>query len=240
TRADVLGRLVFIIGYKRQRYAEAALLGRLAQAAIARAGDRPELHYLLDVGESAIREARGDYTGQLAYAAAELGLATPIAGWPRTAGAAALGEICDAEKYLGRYAEARAACHQSTEMAEAVVGARHPLTATRLHHEAVVAARLGDHDAAAVALTRALEIREAAFGPEHEAVAALLSDLSDARLEQGRLDEAHAAAERAVSILAARGSETRIRWVSEGGLAEIEARLGRFDAALVRLEGAIA
>ena len=63
------------------------------------------------------------------------------------------------------------------EISEAVLGPRHPNTATSLNNLATLHRHMGNHKAALPLYTRALEIREAVLGPRHPDTASSLNDL---------------------------------------------------------------
>src|SRR5262249_40228120 len=102
TRADTLARLAFILGYKRNRLAEGNEAARLAGPAVARAGNRPDVLYMLLFAEGALRFVEGDYVGSLGISVAELGVAVRANGWRSMPVSSALSDLCDDERHLGR------------------------------------------------------------------------------------------------------------------------------------------
>ena len=100
----------------------------------------------------------------------------------------------------GRYAEAMPAALQALAIRKAVLGARHPDTATSLNNLAALLYAQGDYAAAKPLLEQALAIRKAVYGEHHPDTATSLNNLAELLEAQGDYAAAQPLYEQALAI----------------------------------------
>src|SRR5208337_4145171 len=141
----------------------------------------------------------------------------------------------------GRYAEAMPAALQALAIRKAVLGARHPDTATSLNNLAALLYAQGDYAAARPLLEQALAIRKAVLGARQPDTATSLNNLAALLYAQGDYAAARPLLEQALAIrkavLGARQPDTA---TSLNNLAALLYAQGDYAAAKPLLEQALA
>jgi serine/threonine-protein kinase len=191
--------LVWILG-AQGRAGEVLALGRVAEAAAARAGDQGSLRAQLFRGlgraygmQGKPAEARSYYERALSFWEGAHGPEHPIVG-------RALSNLGSALVDEGKLSLARSHFERALAITEKAVGPQHPFMATILNNLGMVAGRLGKPALAQSYYERALALWESALGPEHPRVATALNNLGTELTEKGRLSAARSFFERARAI----------------------------------------
>lgn len=183
-RAKAWTTLVWVVGYRLERYDEIDRLQAHADHVLTRAGGdlsvRAELHN--NLGTAAF--VRGDLSRAIAQWDEALRLRRELN--PRHPELAnALTNLASAHARDGSFDTAESYLQQAQELAEALFGPNHPRTANLLHSRALLAYRRDNFPAAVTLLRRAVAIREASLEPLHMDKARAIHDLGEALLEVG-------------------------------------------------------
>ena len=180
-RAQAWTTLVWVVGYRQERYDEIDRLVGHAEHALTRAGDdlatRAELHN--KVGAAAW--AQGDWSRAITQWDETLRLRRELN--PRHPELAnALTNLAFAYARDGDFGAAESSLQQAQELAEALYGPNHPRTANLLHSRALLAFQRKTFPTAVTLLRRAVAIREASLEPLHIDKARAIHDLGEALL----------------------------------------------------------
>jgi len=141
----------------------------------------------------------------------------------------------------GRYAEAMPAALQALAIRKAVLGARHPDTATSLNNLAALLYAQGDYAAARPLLEQALAIRKAVLGARQPDTATSLNNLAALLYAQGDYAAAKPLLEQALAIRkAVYGEHHPDTATSLNNLAELLEAQGDYAAAQPLYEQALA
>jgi serine/threonine-protein kinase len=236
SRFDILAAqsqlaLVFEVGHRQRRPAEASELLQSAEAAVERAG-RPD-GLVTSLWERRAGIAIDD--GRYADAVAAYGHVIALLRKPGSDGLELANELAaegTAYEHLMRYEEARARELEALDIQQRALG-DHPDTATTLENLGTLAAEQRDTDAALAYHRRALAIRERVFGGVHPQVAQSLGELAAAYYVRGDREAALAHYQRAVAVAAATlGADHPETARLQGGLASVLGDLGRVAEAV--------
>ena len=238
TAALALHRLVWVVGYRGSRFAEGAVLLRIARAATARAGSPlPVLANLL-TAEGAFLQQQGRLAEALAVYrdALVLRAATPLAP---TKVLPALLDLASVLRELGRYDEARPLYVRALALSRAL-NPQHPFVAASLNNFGIFLREIGDYEEAARMGEQAVALRERLFGPEDARVALAIHNLAATRTYQGRLLEARELYQRTIAIREKTiGAAHPLMATTMSNLAIVAHRLGDYDEALRLHERAV-
>ncbi|MCY1065679.1 serine/threonine-protein kinase [Nannocystis sp. RBIL2] len=192
--------LLFVVGYRRQRPAEALLWAHHARALTRRAGADPEhrallLGYLGNVHETAGRhdEAEAAYGESIAIYEAERGEDHPLTALVRS-------DLANLHYRRGKHAVAIAGHRRALADLERWLGPEHPELTYPLLGLGTDLAVIGQLDEARAVVGRVLTIREQALGAEHPDVAIVHNNLGSIDSRRRAWPEALAHYERALAI----------------------------------------
>ena len=199
-RADAWKDLIWVVGVRQQRYAEAALMPEHATRALRRAGGSPEIEAELHNNLGVLARRKGDDDAAIEHHRKALSLrrAQGEPDDPRLADS--LVNLANALGGKDRLDEADAAMAEAQQIIEHQYGPRHPRMASALHSHGVLAYRRADYAGAVDLLRAATEIRRSALGPDHPEVAGSLHDLGEALLRLGAADQAIESFARSVEL----------------------------------------
>jgi tetratricopeptide (TPR) repeat protein/predicted Ser/Thr protein kinase len=184
TRAQAWTTLVWVVGYRLERYDEIDRLVGHARHSLDRAGGDvavlAELHN--NVGTAAF--ARADWSRAIAQWDETLRLRRELnPNHPEIANA--LTNLAFAHARNGSFGLAEENLQQAQEQAEALYGPNHPRTANLLHSRAHLAYEQGRFDVAVSLLRRAVLVRETSLPRLHVDTARAIHDLGEALLRTG-------------------------------------------------------
>jgi eukaryotic-like serine/threonine-protein kinase len=220
--------LVWVIGERLGKYAEAHEEARAAQAKIERLGRQEILQAQLDAQVAALYFEEGNYKEAEARSKKVLATREKLLGPEDFTVGEALGDLADVEVQLGAYDDATQLYRRAIRITERTVGGAHP-KAGNLHVNLGAALRSGGHlDAAVAEYRRADEIIERSLGREHPMLATVDINYGAVLLEQGHEGEAEAQFKRALAIwtkqLGADHPSTGTAWFRLGNVALREGR----------------
>jgi serine/threonine protein kinase/tetratricopeptide (TPR) repeat protein len=215
--------LVWVLGERLGKYAEAHEEARAAQAKIERLGKQEILQAQLDAQLSVLFMEEGKYKEAEASAKRVLATREKVLGPEDFAVGEALGDLGDVEVQLGAYDEAITLYRRALSIIDKTFGGAHP-KAGSLHVNLGAALRSGGHlDEAVREYRRADEIIERSLGREHPMLATVDINYGAVLLEQGHDGEAEAAFKRALAIwtkqLGADHPSTGTAWFRLGNVA---------------------
>ena len=198
--ATVMRLVLFYSVWSAKRLADADLLWKMAEAAVARVPHRDNLSAELLTTQGAVLAEQGKHAEAAEHLRRAIALQRKQHGeddFPVAPGlynlAAALADMGQTDEALALNERARAAWEQT-------LGAEHPLVAEALNNLSLLLIDKGDPDAAAVPSERALAIRSQIFPANHPVVAKALYNLGQVRRSQERDEEARTLFERAARI----------------------------------------
>jgi tetratricopeptide (TPR) repeat protein len=194
-------QLVFTVGYRLRRFADAERWSRHAEvvrAALPDPAGLREASSLHSLANAYIAEGRFVEAVRLHERALAIREAALASEHPDIADS--LNNLAAVHYTTGAYAEAGKLHERALAIRETTLGGDHPLVATSLDNLGNVQSAWGRHAAAAVLHARALAIKEKALGNEHSDVALTLVNLAAVRQVTGRPEEAAALYERALAI----------------------------------------
>jgi tetratricopeptide (TPR) repeat protein/tRNA A-37 threonylcarbamoyl transferase component Bud32 len=189
--ADAAAMLTYVVGYLRARPVEGLRWGRMARAALARAGDLEGMREATLVSSLGIvHEALGDYDAAQANKEAVLELRERLMGAAHPGVANAHNNL--GILYLTRGEAERAEHHHRRAIAirERVLGPRHPDVGDSYLNLGNVYALRKDNAAALAAYERALGIFAESYGEGTPRVAAILDNIAGVQRDLGDLDAA--------------------------------------------------
>ncbi|WP_394825520.1 tetratricopeptide repeat protein [Pendulispora albinea] len=232
-KARALTTLVYVLGDRQQRYADAERIAQLARGAIERSGGHGELEARLLEGLAAIHQGQGRYDE-----ARKLGVEA-LALWEKANGpddlevAISLNNLSLALRRLGDLSGTLAKREQALGILQRVLGRGHPTTATIQGNVAVALTDMHRLDTAWAMAEESRDLLAQTLGPDHVQVAYIEDTLAAIRLEQDRCAEALPHAQRATDII------ERTRGPKSPTLAEVLNTVGRIERCLGRVERAI-
>ncbi len=196
--AKLTSDLVFTVGYRLGRKADAASLRRRLEVALRRAGDDRALAaraanslglMYTEIGEPT--EARAQLERSIALWEAERGPDNAMV-------ATAVNNLGNVYQEIGDFAAAKAYVGRGLAIRERVLGPDHPDTAMSVDNLANAHSALGDVAEAVRLHERALDIYLRALGPDSFDVALTRSNLAESLWLMGRVADARAQAEAAL------------------------------------------
>jgi tetratricopeptide (TPR) repeat protein len=226
--------LVWVIGERLGKYAEAHEVARAAEAKIERLGHPDVLQAQLDAMVATVLLEEGNYKEAEARSARVLAIREKLLGPDDVAVADALGDLGDVKVQIGAYDEATRLYRRAIAITEKNVGGAHP-KAGSLHVNLGAALRSSGHLTEAVAeYKRAHEIVERSLGRDHPMLATVDINYGAVLLEQGRAAEAGVQFQRALEIwqktLGPDHPSTATAWFRLGNVALAEGHSGEARA----------
>ena len=234
-------RMIFLLGVKDARFAEALALVPVAMASVRRAGnaDGLQAEILSFAGSVQLRSGHAEaailsHLEARGHAAKAWGKDSMEVGETETA-------LAEAAARLGRYGEARGYAEHALSIVEVHVGPDCYL-AGRAHNElGGMAVAQGDYAGARLHYGRARDIIAQKVGPDSPSVAIIVSNLAEVDEAEGRFDEAQAKAEAALAMIVKRRGPTDMRagWIARV-LARVLVAQGKVAEARAPAEQALA
>ena len=234
TAAQAECGLVWVVGERLGKYADAHELARAAQAKIDRLGRGELLQALLDGHVATLFEEEGKYKDADARATRVLATREKVLGPDDYSVGEALGDLGDIKVQLGGYDEAIGLYRRALKIMANTVGGAHPKTGS-LHVNLGAALRSAGHlDEAVAEYKRALEIIERSLGRDHPMVATVDINYGAVLLEEGHEGDAEAQFKRALEIwtknLGPDHPSTATAWFRLGNVALKEGRAAEAHA----------
>ena len=195
--------LVWVVGFRQQKFAEAERWRRMAEAALGRlggGGENPELDADLRSTAGFLLDAQGEHSRGIELEQQALALYEKTLGPDHPSVSRTLNRIGIAMYAMQRYPEALAAYQRALELTRRNLGPRHPTVAVRLGNIALILEEQERFEEALTAQIQALAIEEQSLGRDHPRLAITHGNLAGLLLTLGRYDEALAHARRAVAI----------------------------------------
>ncbi|MBI5548970.1 MAG: serine/threonine protein kinase [Deltaproteobacteria bacterium] len=236
--ALALSDLVRVLGLRQARFVEAHAWADLAEAVIARVGEREVLRAEL------LRSLGQTLRAEQQVPAAVEHLRRSLALWQKIdpdglETAEALQILAITLRLDGKLQEALAAFQGALALREKKVGPDSDLAATSRNGIGLILLALGRFDEALMVFRQSLATMERTLGPKHLHVANGLNNIGVVFYEQGRFGEALPYFERALAIReAAVGSDSPKLADSCVDVAQVLLELGETDRARTRLEQA--
>ncbi len=203
-RDDVAARALSFLGFLRgsqQRHFEAAHLALdLAEAALRRVGNRPDLEAFLQRQIASVLTNERKLDDAVAAFRRGIELQRRLTGDSSLQMAEMHLGLSRALTEAGRPAEALVAIQHACEMFERLFGRDYPILVSAQLQLGYILRKLDRRDEAIAAMRRALELREVASGRDHPAVVEALVQLGDALKWAGQPAEAVPVLERAVEL----------------------------------------
>ncbi|WAS90919.1 serine/threonine-protein kinase [Nannocystis punicea] len=193
--------LVSLMGKQRGRPADGRLWARLAEVAIAQAGDQSGLREaarLINLANTYL--PTGAHAEARALLERALVLQEQALGPEHVGLTAALNNLATIHAEAGAYAEARALFERAVTIQEKALGPEHPEIANALGNLANTHISTGEYAEARALHERALAIKERTLGPEHAEVAISLNNLAILHEATGAHAETRRLHERALAI----------------------------------------
>jgi tetratricopeptide (TPR) repeat protein len=199
-KAKISIELLFLLGYRKGRLAEAQQFGRRAAATVERLDQPPLLaaHLEYHLGSLALRE--GKHAEAEEHLKRSLEIREARLGPEHADVANTLTSLAAVAREQGAYGQSFTYSSRALAILEKAVGLDHPVVADALTAMANALKHEGKPQEALPAYERALAIREKAIGPESPAVAAALSNLGTDLRALGRYAEAIEISKRALAI----------------------------------------
>ena len=198
--ATVMRLLLFYSVWSAKRLADADLLWKMSEAAVARVPHRDDLSAELLTTQGAVLAEQGKRAEAAEHLRRAIALQRKQHGEDDFPVAPQLYNLAAALADMGQIDEALALNERARAAWEQALGAEHPLVAEALSNLALLLVERGDPDAAAVPSERALAIRSQIFPADHPVVAKALYNLGLVRTSQERDEEARTLFERAARI----------------------------------------
>jgi tetratricopeptide (TPR) repeat protein/predicted Ser/Thr protein kinase len=239
--AQALGGVALALGHDRQRFEAAEVAYRSAVTAAARAANPGPILARLYGDRANVLAVQGDYRAALPLSQVAFAISVHLHGLDHVQAAHGLMDVADAVSRLGDPAKADAMYAQALAIAEAAMGAEHPIAVAIVNNAGANRMAAFDVEGAAPLYERALRAKEHVYGADSANAASSAKNLGIVRREQRRLPEARALLERAVRVLRATlGPEHPLLAESHAELAAVARLEGRADEALAGLDRAIA
>lgn len=228
--------LVHVIGYREARHEEGHRVAHLAEGAVERIGEAPEVRATLLTNEAKILCEEGRFEEARERGAQALAIREKLFGPEHPAVANTLNVLSVALVRLGRFDEALATQQRVVALTETSVGPDHPSLASRLGNLAAILEMRGDLDQAEALERRVLAIFQRAYGPEHLDVTRSMVNLAATLYTKGDFEGAVEMQERALPILEKTLPPLHPELaMAHTNLAEMLAGLGRDEEALAHL-----
>ncbi len=192
--------LVWVVGGRQGKFAEAYQLADEAKAKIERAGSDQILLADFEGKLGLIYMDEGKYDDALTYATRSLALREKLLAPNDIVIAGALSGVADVHTSQGKFVEAIAEYRRALAIYEAALGVEHPALVSTLTNLATSLRAHGSYDEAIVHLLRAQQIAEKALGPDHATLGTIFLNLASIERSQRKLDLAVAHYERARAI----------------------------------------
>ncbi|HVE85220.1 MAG TPA: serine/threonine-protein kinase [Myxococcales bacterium] len=235
TKARVVNRLGFVIGYRDLQFDQGVAWIRLSEATLERLGAEryPEVESETYTMLGLIQLRAGDFRTSINAFQRSLTSADRAPNTSDLIRARALANIAVSRCRLGEREEGVRSGKQAIVMFERLRGPDHPILVEPLQNLANALAELGRLDEALAAADRALALAESKLGKDHGTTGDVLDTRAGVLLEMGRPKEALVDSERALAIHRA----SKEAEMAEGFSLDI---IGRSDLALGRLPEAVA
>lgn len=233
-------QLLWLVGYRSGKYQDAERLRLAAEAAVARAGDKPRVRAQLLNNIAAVLYARGDYEGAGRHFAQALAIHERQSGRRADLVASILANLGMIRYRRGDYAAAADYHRRALASRRSNLGSEHPLVASSLNNLGIVAERQGNLAAARAHYTEALAIRERLLGKNHPKLAGLINNLGNVFFREGKLDRAAAHLRRALALKETQGRDHQRLTSTLDNLAQVQMKRGEHTAALALLERSLA
>ncbi len=160
--------LVYCVGVREGKPAEAQQWARHAEAAIDRSARDRDMHLLRLLGyRGLLAHDAGRFDAALSLTGQALAAAERVYGPDSQQVATYLGYLGSTHEQLGRYPEALHHHHRAMAIYTRVLGPEHPRVGITCHNIAMILGHLGDYEAALRYQDRDLAIALASLGPEH-------------------------------------------------------------------------
>ena len=198
--ADAATALVFMLGARLARPADARRWARMADSVLAGLPSERLRRAKLWSSRGALHRAAGEYAEALKNYDLALQTWIEVLGPDHPYIALGLSSLGTTHADLGDRVKATDFHERALTIREASLGGIHPMVGHSRHNLAVTRYELGDYAQARQFAQQALEIREASFGPEHPFVAETLGVLAAGQAASGDLRGAKATLARALSI----------------------------------------
>lgn len=198
--AEVLNRLVYMVGYSDGRFDEAMHLARRADAAIVRSGEPVFHRAALEYNIGAALHRHGSYEEAQAHFERSLVLRRQLYGDMHPDVAASITGLGATMRNLGRRQEALELHRQALDLRRRIFGPRHAVVAGSLSNVGELLTELGDHDGAVESLRAALDMQIERLGPGHAHVSHSTNLLGKALFARGDRDAGLARLRHAVAI----------------------------------------
>jgi tetratricopeptide (TPR) repeat protein/predicted Ser/Thr protein kinase len=235
--------LVFVVGIRQERYADATGYGLLARAALARAGGDRELEIRVEAYEAGILTYQARYDEALARFERLIPRAERVFGHDAGDLGILLNNQAEAFRKKGDYARAISSYQQALAAFAKAYGENHPQVAVVWSNLACVFGQEGDYRTAIADFEKALSIYEVVLGPSHPTTANTLSDMATILAEMGpeQLEKSRSMLERALATkIESLGSEHPNVAHTESSLGDVLLKLRRYEEALRHAERALA
>jgi tetratricopeptide (TPR) repeat protein/predicted Ser/Thr protein kinase len=220
TAARASTALMWVVGGRQGRHAEAHELAREVEAKLERVGHNEILIAELQSKLSTILLEEGKFEEALARAARAVELRERSLAPTHPALAAAIGDRADVLQQLARYDAAIADYQRALEIVQQAYGGQHPAVASLLINQGNALRLSRRHPEALERYRRAEKILLAAFGPQHPQLATVAVNLGGVAVEMGDL-------ERAVNdLVRARALWQKALGADHPNVATVEFRLG--------------
>lgn len=232
--------LVWVLAGSDSRLAEADRWLRLAEGALSRVGDDPELEAILCSYRGAALRTAGHFEEAVEQMRRALELDERSSGPDSVDVSSSLNNLATGLADLGRYDEAIAALERSLAIKESLFGRDHPEVATALGNLGVTLWKAGRPAEALPYHEEALAIRERVLPPDHPFLGKSHANLATALYGVGRVEEGLVHDRIGLEIrrrtLGERHFEVGFSWVHLGDAFH---RLGRSDESLAAYREAL-
>jgi len=188
------------VALRLEKPGEADRLVATAEAAVARAGDRPELRVGLLRGRGDLLALRDDHRGALAVFHQALAIGEPLYGVDSDETRPLLHRLANAHLQLRELDRARALLARVVAIVEQHHGPRHRDLGVLLTTRGGLEATAGDFAAARVTFEQALAHKEQTLGKDHAALLPTLVSLADVLEWLNEIDAAKRYAMRAIAL----------------------------------------
>jgi tetratricopeptide (TPR) repeat protein len=207
-RHDVLATrawidLVWVVGFRQQKFAEGERWRHMAEAALGRLGggaDNPELDADLRSTAGFLLDAQGEHGRGIGLEQQALALYEKTLGPDHPSVSRTLNRIGVALYAMKRSPEALAAYQRALELTRRSLGPRHPTVAVRLGNIALVLEAQERYEESLATQLQGLAIEEQSLGRDHPRLSITHGNLSGLLVILGRYGEALEHARRAVAI----------------------------------------
>lgn len=201
TAALAAESLIFVLGAKLDRPAEAATWAIHAEIASTLGGDALKLHETSRLANLAVvKRALGDYDEAIALHERALEAGIESLGRDHPARASTMGNLGAVHMDKGDVAKALALFEEAVELRELALGPLHPMTVSSLGNLGSGLAKSGQLQRAKEIFEAALGRREQALGPDHPEVAQTLDNTAAVSNMLGDSKAAEALLERSLKI----------------------------------------